>query len=131
MPVFALDAAYAPLFYSALSRQIDKTVTKSASPLHWGETIMSASFAQQGVMQDEIQWSGVLNWLLMQQQAGAAKAGTAQLLSFPADNGMRVTEASTATAPTRPTRARRRPSLPCAPRTCSVLTTRTRRDRLV
>jgi hypothetical protein len=39
-----------------LARQIDKTVTKSAAPLHWGESILSTSFAQQGVKQDEIQW---------------------------------------------------------------------------
>jgi N12 class adenine-specific DNA methylase len=92
MPVFARDPDHAPVFYSTLTRQIDKTVTKSASPLHWAETIMGTSFAQQGVKQDEIQWSGVLDWLAMQQEAGVKKVDKAQLLDYLAENGVRVSE---------------------------------------
>lgn len=79
-------------WYSALSRQIGKTVTKSASPKHWAETIMGTSFAQQGVKQDEIQWSGVLDWLLMKAEAGVTKVGREELLNYLATDGVRVTE---------------------------------------
>jgi hypothetical protein len=92
MPVFARDPDHAPVFYSTLARQIDKTVTKSASPLHWAEAIMGTSFGQQGVKQDEIHWSGVLDYLLMQQEAGVKKVDKAQLLDYLAENGVRVSE---------------------------------------
>ena len=48
MPVFGRDEAHGPNFYSALARQIGQTVLKSASPQHWGETIMGTGFAQKG-----------------------------------------------------------------------------------
>lgn len=79
-------------WYSALARQLEKSVTRSASPLHWAETIMGGSFAQQGVKQDEIQWSGVLDWLLMQKEAGVAKVTREQLLNYLAGNGVQVKE---------------------------------------
>lgn len=36
--------------------------------------------------------SGVLDWLLMQKEAGAGKVGKAQLLAYLAENGVPVTE---------------------------------------
>lgn len=79
-------------WYSALARQLEKGTTKSASPLHWGQTIMSTSFAQQGIKQDEIEWSGVLDWLNMQQSAGVTKVSRDELLDYLATDGVRVSE---------------------------------------
>jgi hypothetical protein len=77
-------------WFSQLARQIERLPQKSATALQWGETMMGSGFAQKGVKQDEIYWTGVMDWLLMQGEN--TKVTKAALLDYLAENGVRVTE---------------------------------------
>jgi N12 class adenine-specific DNA methylase len=79
-----------PRWYSQLARAIERLPQKSATALQWAETIMGSGFAQKGVKQDEIQWTGVLDWLNL--QGSNNKVSKAALLDYLAANGVRVTE---------------------------------------
>lgn len=51
----------APTFYSALTREIENATQKKASAGQWQAFIRNA--AQRGVKQDEVDWSGVKEWI--------------------------------------------------------------------
>jgi N12 class adenine-specific DNA methylase len=87
-----------PRWYSQLARAIERLPQKSATALQWAETIMGSGFAQKGVKQDEIYWTGVLDWLNL--QGSANKVSKAALLDYLAANGVRVTETVHEDAPT-------------------------------
>lgn len=80
---------YQSPWYSQLARQVDKLPMKAAPARQWAETIMGTGFAQKGVKQDEIYWSGVLDYLAGR---GNVKVTKAELQDYLAQNGVRVTE---------------------------------------
>ena len=51
-----------PVYYSELTRQTEAINQKSNSPEGWKQ-IIQKNFAQKGVKQEEVQWSGVIEWL--------------------------------------------------------------------
>ena len=74
----------APTFYSELSRQIDAAKIGSAPAQGWKDYIRGLK----GVKQDEIQWSGLPEWLDLQE----GKVTSEQVQQYLAQNGVRVTE---------------------------------------
>jgi hypothetical protein len=76
--------ARAPAFYSDLSRQVDAVKTESAAPAQWKATIANLK----GVKKDEIEWSGVNDWLDTRQ----GKVSKAEVSDFLAQNGVKVEE---------------------------------------
>jgi GGDEF domain-containing protein len=108
---------FAALWYSPLQRAVEAITTNKASPQQWANTIR----ALKGVTPMEIEWSGVLDWLKVQEQGGAtferalldegrtlspgdrkrlaANPGTVngkitrdEVVAFIRDNGVKVTE---------------------------------------
>jgi hypothetical protein len=75
-----------PIYYSELGRQVDNAKTESAPPAQWKAFI--DNLASKGVKRDEIEWSGVKDWLDLQQ----GKVTKAQVSEFLKNNGVRVEE---------------------------------------
>jgi len=78
--------AGAPTFYSALTRAIDAIQTKKADPVMWKGLIKN--LAQKGVKPDEIEWTGVTDWLDLQTGAVTKE----QVLDYLNSNGVEVSE---------------------------------------
>jgi GGDEF domain-containing protein len=75
-----------PAFYSALSRAIEDIKTKKADPAMWKGMIRN--LAQKGVKPDEIEWTGVKEWLDMQSNVVTKD----QVLEYLNANGVQVNE---------------------------------------
>jgi N12 class adenine-specific DNA methylase len=73
-------------WYSALARKVEALPMKAAPAAQWVGTLNG--LAKQGVSTEEIEWSGVTDWLRMQD----GKVSKAQLLDYLAQNGVRVEE---------------------------------------
>lgn len=76
----------APIWYSALERSIDGLKQERASAADWKNVIRGLE--SKGVKRDEIEWTGVNDWL----DAQPGKVTKAQLQEFLRDNGVRVEE---------------------------------------
>ncbi|MGZ8317515.1 MAG: PLxRFG domain-containing protein [Telluria sp.] len=76
----------AQLWYSELARQLEKMPMKAAPAKQWAGTL--DGLKAKGVKAEEIEWSGVLEWLGMQQ----GKVTKEALLDYLAGNGVRVAE---------------------------------------
>jgi GGDEF domain-containing protein len=76
----------APTFYSALSRAIDGIQTKKAPAVMWKGMIKNLS--QKGVKPDEIEWTGVNEWLDLQQ----GNVSKEQVQDYLNANGISITE---------------------------------------
>jgi phospholipid N-methyltransferase len=103
-PALARAATQAPVFYSELARQVEASKTESAPAAQWAATLKG----MKGVKADELEWSGVLDWLAfmdsairhpltvkMKAAAESAKGGKVakqQILDFLEQNGVKVTE---------------------------------------
>jgi hypothetical protein len=82
----AFGSATAP-FYSALSRTLAANPANALPPVGWAGAIQAA--ANKGAVKaDEVQWSGVDDWLKMQQ----GKVPKDAVLAYLDQNGVRVTE---------------------------------------
>lgn len=81
-----LNQSSEPIFYSALSRAINEVQTKKAEPSAWKGMIKNLT--QKGVKPDEIEWSGVNEWLDLQQGSVTKE----QVLDYLDANGVRVEE---------------------------------------
>ena len=75
-----------PNWYSEMARQIDRLPMAAAPAKGWLDTIRGMT--AKGVKQDEIEWSGVADWLQMQ----TGKVSKQQVLEFLAANGVQVQE---------------------------------------
>lgn len=75
-----------PVFYSELERQIDAINAKSQPAQSWIQQI--DSLTKKGVKPDEIEWSGVKEWLALQQ----GKVTKDAVLKYLVANGVRVEE---------------------------------------
>lgn len=74
-----------PVFYSALERHIDNSTLKAATPEQWKATIKNAP----GLKKEEIEWTGVNDWLDL---FGQDKVPKDALQAFIRDNGVKVEE---------------------------------------
>lgn len=81
------NQAVEPPFYSALERAMEEIKTKAATPTQWRQTIENAK----GVKREEIEWSGVFEWLDLMEESGR-KVRKADLLAFLRANGVQVSE---------------------------------------
>ena len=75
-----------PRMYSELSRQVDKSTMKQAPAAAW-KTFIKA-LTQKGVKPDEIEWSGVNDWLDLQE----GKVPKQAIVDFLDANGVQVEE---------------------------------------
>ncbi len=76
----------APMWYSAFARKVEEKAPNTAAPLLWKTFIVGLK--NHGVKQDEIQWSGVYDWLDLQQTKVTKQA----VLDYLSENGVRVEE---------------------------------------
>lgn len=79
----ALSAAR-PVWYSELERQVDASKTSSAPAAQWASTLKS----MKGVKADELEWSGVLDWL----GTRTGKVSRDDVVSYLSQNGVKVEE---------------------------------------
>lgn len=84
--VVMFSRANQPTFYSALTRAIEEIKTNKADPKLWKGMIKN--LAQKGVKPDEVEWTGVNEWLDLQTSAVTKE----QLLDYLKSNGVQVTE---------------------------------------
>jgi hypothetical protein len=75
-----------PVFYSELERRLDTLPQNAGSSQQWKGLI--DNLASKGVKREEIEWSGVKDWLDLQQ----GKVTKDQLQAFLRDNGVKVDE---------------------------------------
>jgi hypothetical protein len=80
----AAELERAPMFYSALTRAVEGMRQPKAPGSQWAAMIQNAP----GVKAEEVDWSGVLEWL--QSQPGAV--GKADVLAYLKENEVRVEE---------------------------------------
>lgn len=73
-----------PLWYSALERSVASLKQETAPASQWKMLLSNMS----GIKKDELQWSGVLDWLDMQQD----KVTRQQIIDYLAQNGVKVEE---------------------------------------
>lgn len=78
------ESAYAPIFYSALTRAVEGVKQEKAPALHWKNLIKS----QPGVKQEELDWTGLFEWL--DEQRGTVTKP--QILDFLKANEVQVQE---------------------------------------
>ncbi|HWQ39162.1 MAG TPA: strawberry notch C-terminal domain-containing protein, partial [Burkholderiales bacterium] len=71
-------------YYSELAKQIAGLTLKTAPPAQWRGIIQNLK----GVKKEEVEWTGVLDWLAMQQGTVSREA----VLDYLASNGVRVEE---------------------------------------
>lgn len=76
----------APIFYSELSRQIGKASMNAAPAKAWQDYLRG--LVTKGVKADEIQWSGITDWLDLQQ----GKVTKEQVQDYLKQNGVKVEE---------------------------------------
>jgi hypothetical protein len=76
----------APRWQSALAEQIGKMPTKVAPAAQWVNAL--AGLQAKGVKRDEIEWSGIKEWLQLQD----GKVTKEQVLNFLSENGVKVDE---------------------------------------
>lgn len=79
--------APAPLWRSVLSEAVGKTPFPQAPVDQW-KAWLNANAAKLGVKKDEIEWSGITDWLDLQQ----GKVSREQVQQYLAQNGVKVTE---------------------------------------
>lgn len=84
-PMFSRAGAAQP-FYSALTRAVEAIKTEAAPAGMWKGAIKNLT--SKGVKSDEIEWSGVNDWLDMQQ----GKVTKAAILDYLRENGVKVEE---------------------------------------
>lgn len=84
VPMFS--RANQPAFYSALTRAIEEIKTNKADPRLWKGMIKN--LAQKGVKPDEVEWTGVNEWLDLQTGVVTKE----QVLEYLNANGVQVTE---------------------------------------
>ena len=77
----------APLWRSTLSEAVGKTRSRKAPADQWKAWLQSNA-AKLGVKKDEIEWSGITDWLDLQQ----GKVSREQVQQYLAQNGVKVTE---------------------------------------
>ena len=78
--------AKAPTFYSALTKSIEELKQPKASPAQW--LGMISNLTQKGVKQEELEWSGIKEWLKDQ----TAPVTKEQLLDYLNKNSLHVQE---------------------------------------
>jgi hypothetical protein len=79
-----------PIFYSALSRAFESVPAKlETQPAAQWKAWLAGNAAKLGVKKDEIQWSGINEYLDMQ---GKAKVSKDQIVGFLSQNGVKVEE---------------------------------------
>ena len=76
-----------PAFYSALTREINANTARAQPAMGWASTIQGLVKAGK-IKQDEADWSGVLDWLRLQE----GKVTRDQLVAYLDANGVRVEE---------------------------------------
>lgn len=82
-----LTANFAGTFFSALTREVEGLSLKSAPVAGWNQTLLGLVKAGR-VKQDEIEWSGLQDWLQLQ----AGKVAKEDALAFLGSHGVQVQE---------------------------------------
>jgi len=82
--LFSRPKEKAPVFYSELGRQVDAIKQNSATPEQWNATIANLK----GVKKDEIEWSGINDWLALQKGPVTKQ----QISDFLKTNGVQVND---------------------------------------
>jgi len=77
--------AQGPIFYSALQRAVEKSTQKSAPAAQWKATLRNTA----GVKQEEIEWTGLFDWLDSLDTDSVPKA---DVLNYLTSNGVKVEE---------------------------------------
>lgn len=80
------DVRPTPVFYSALLRAIEALPQQKADSTQWIGIV--SNLTKKGVKEDEIEWSGVLDWLALQD----GKITKSAVLDYLDQNGVKVTE---------------------------------------
>lgn len=75
-----------PIFYSALAEAVDAIPQNSGSVQQWKGIV--ANLSGKGIKQAEIEWTGILDWLDLQD----GKVSKAAIMEYLRDNGVRVEE---------------------------------------
>lgn len=83
-----LAKAKPELFYSAAERFVAEKGPGKASPQQWANTLKNAP----GVKKEELEWSGVLDWLAAEDEAMNLSVTKAEVQAFLDANGVRVEE---------------------------------------
>lgn len=87
MPEAAFSRSDAPIFYSQLSRAISEAKQDSMPAKQW-TAWLTANAGKLGIKKDELQWTGVNEWLELQ----TGKVGKADILAYLDGNGVQVEE---------------------------------------
>ena len=83
----AFSRSDAPIFYSQLSRAIDTAKFETAPATQW-KMWLAGNAPKLGVKKDEIEWTGINEWLSLQQ----GKVSKADIQAYLDGNGVQVTE---------------------------------------
>lgn len=76
-------------FYSELSKQIEKAPDRIFGPAAQVKLWLAGNAPKLGIKKEEIQWSGINEWLDLQ---GKAKVSKAEVLGYLANNGVQIEE---------------------------------------
>ena len=79
----------APAFYSQLARSFERAPDRIYGPAQQVKAWLASNAAKLGVKQDEIQWTGINEWLDLQ---GKTKVTKQQVLDYLAQGGVKVEE---------------------------------------
>lgn len=80
------------LFYSALGRAVQTSKTAKASPRQWIATLQNTP----GVKKEELEWSGVLDWLAAEEERMTLQITREDLAAFVDQNGVKIEEVTQA-----------------------------------
>lgn len=86
-PVFSRKDDSAPAFYSQLSRAVDQAKFESSPGKQWKLWLLGNA-SKLGVKKDEIQWTGITDWLELQ----TGKVSKSDIQAYLDSNGVQVTE---------------------------------------
>lgn len=88
-PDIRFSPARQPIFYSQLARQIEQAPDRIFTTAPQVKLWLNGNAAKLGIKKDEIQWSGINEWLDMQ---GKGKVAKQQVLDYLAQGGVQIEE---------------------------------------
>lgn len=87
LPATLASNRRAPIFYSPLARAVQEAKMDSMPGKQWGAWLLSNA-GKLGIKKDEIQWTGITDWLELQ----TGKVSKADIQAYLDSNGVQVTE---------------------------------------
>ena len=86
-----IGARQRPMFYSALHRELEKSVNAKALPVIGWKQAINSLLNKGAIRRDEIEWSGINEWLDMQ-QGKVTKLGREEVMGYLRENGVGLQE---------------------------------------